>query len=51
MSNHHNNRVLIREGARELSRQEVERVKGGIGTATLCSFEPPHFKDGDPGEC
>ncbi len=52
MSNHHNDRVLVREGARELSQQEVERVHGGrIGTATLCSFEPPNFKDGDPGEC
>jgi hypothetical protein len=51
MSNHHNNRVLVRSGARELSRQEVEQVGGGIQTTTKCTFVPPNFKDGDPGEC
>lgn len=50
MSNHHD-RVLVRKGARELSQQEVDRVQGGRSTATLCSFEPPNFKDGDVGEC
>lgn len=45
------NRVLIRRGARELSREEVEKVPGGANTATKCSFIPPNFKDGDPGEC
>ena len=50
MSNH-NNRVLVRSGARELSRQEVEQVSGAVGTTTKCSFAPPNFRDGDPGEC
>lgn len=51
MSNH-NNRVLVRSGARELSRQEAEQVSGGAHTTTTkCSFVPPNFKDGDPGEC
>lgn len=50
MSNH-NNRVLVRGGARELSREEVEQVGGGRLTTTKCSFIPPSFKDGDPGEC
>jgi len=45
------NRVLIRKGARELSREEVESVSGAIGTTTKCSFAAPNFKDGDPGEC
>ena len=31
------NRVLIRQGARALSEQEVEHVGGGIRTATLCT--------------
>lgn len=51
MSNHHNNRVLVREGARELNRQEVERVQGGVGTQTLCTFRGATIADGDPGEC
>jgi len=51
MSNHENNRVLVRSGARELSRQEVGQVSGGLHTTTKCSFIPPNFKDGDPGEC
>src|SRR5437660_1290548 len=45
------NRVLVRAGARELSRDEIEKVPGGVGTTTKCSFVPPSFKDGDPGEC
>lgn len=44
-------RVLMRAGARELSREEVENVPGGVSTTTKCSFVPPSFKDGDPGEC
>lgn len=51
MSNHTNNRVLVRGGARELSRREVEQVGGGLHTTTKCSFVAPNFKDGDPGEC
>ena len=44
-------RVLIRKGARELSQQEIEKVRGAFGTQTSCTFEPPNFTDGDPGEC
>ena len=46
-------RVLGRVGARELTQQEVENVRGGGGleTLTLCSFLPPDFVDGDVGEC
>lgn len=50
MSNN-TDRVLIRRGARELSQQEVEKVRGAFGTQTSCTFEPPNFVDGDPGEC
>jgi hypothetical protein len=50
-----NNRVLIRKGARELSNEEVERVKGsgGPGTQTACTFPGRTISavDGDPGEC
>ncbi|HEV2961834.1 MAG TPA: hypothetical protein VG649_08435 [Candidatus Angelobacter sp.] len=49
------NRVLIRKGARELTEQEVERVKGsgGPGTQTACTFPGVRVSaaDGDPGEC
>jgi hypothetical protein len=31
------NRVLLRQGARALSEQEVDLVSGGIRTATLCT--------------
>ena len=51
MSNQQNSRVLVRSGARELSRHEVEQVNGGLHTTTKCSFAPPNFRDGDPGEC
>jgi len=30
-------RVLIRQGARELSAEEVERVGGGLHTETVCT--------------
>ena len=47
-----NNRVLIRQGARELDREETERVGGGLRTDTVCTFGPKG-KDGDTflGEC
>ena len=32
------NRVLIRRGARDLSAEEMERVTGGLRTATFCSI-------------
>ena len=46
------NRVLIRKGARELNAEEVERVSGGLRTATVCTFGPKG-RDGDTffGEC
>lgn len=47
-----NNRVLMRQGARELTEQELNEVAGGIHTATKCTFDPATgFKDGDHGEC
>ncbi|HKD79197.1 MAG TPA: hypothetical protein VKH81_05850 [Candidatus Angelobacter sp.] len=47
------NRVLIRKGARELDRKEIESVGGSIRTATLCTFDPQYGADGDTflGEC
>ena len=48
------NRVLIRQGARELNEEEVERVGGGLRlpTDTVCTFGPKG-QDGDTflGEC
>ena len=49
------NRVLIRQGARELSAEEAERVGGGLNTETLCTVPTTTCpnKDGDAsiGEC
>jgi hypothetical protein len=47
------NRVLVRWGARELNRDETERVSGGLGTLTACTWDPDFGKDGDAsiGEC
>jgi hypothetical protein len=47
------NRVLIRRGARELDRDETERVSGGLGTLTACTWDPDFGGDGDHfiGEC
>jgi hypothetical protein len=49
----HQNRVLIRQGARELNREETERVNGGIRTATACTIDANRHLDGDAsiGEC
>ena len=46
-------RVLIRRGARDLSVQEMERVGGGLFTATFCSINSKGQRDGDTliGEC
>lgn len=46
-------RVLIRRGARDLSTEEMERVGGGIFTATFCSINSKGQQDGDVsiGEC
>ncbi|HZS27324.1 MAG TPA: hypothetical protein VFB76_08830 [Candidatus Angelobacter sp.] len=53
MSKQDNNRVLIRRGARELDRGEVERVTGSVHTLTACTFDPRFGADGDAriGEC
>jgi hypothetical protein len=47
------NRVLIRKGARDLSTEEMERVGGGLFTATFCSINSKGQTDGDSliGEC
>jgi hypothetical protein len=54
MTNHENNRVLNRIGARDLTSKETELVNGGSGphTTTLCTFnEDTRKPDGDAGEC
>ena len=48
------NRVLNREGARELTQKEIENVSAGqeFRTTTMCSFDPKTQQaDGDVGEC
>lgn len=49
------NRVLLRQGARALTEQEVESVSGGIHTETACTVPTASCpnKDGDAsiGEC
>ena len=47
----HQNRVLVRQGARDLNEKEVEQVCGGISTATKCSVTPAGAIDGDLHEC
>ena len=32
------NRVLVRQGARDLNEQEVEQVSGGFRTSTACTL-------------
>jgi hypothetical protein len=46
-------RVLVRQGARELNRQETEQVSGGLRTLTACTWDPDFGADGDAsiGEC
>ena len=54
MTNHEDNRVLNRIGARDLTLQETELVNGGnsLRTTTVCTFnETTRTRDGDPGEC
>ncbi|HKD79196.1 MAG TPA: hypothetical protein VKH81_05845 [Candidatus Angelobacter sp.] len=47
------NRVLIRQGARDLTAEEVERVSGGLRTLTACTIISTGVRDGDHflGEC
>lgn len=47
MTNERDNRVLGRIGARELSDQETQKVKGGFATGALCSAPSPRFPNGD----
>jgi hypothetical protein len=45
-------RVLNRQGARELTPEEIQNVVGGARTTTVCSWDPiTQQPDGDPGEC
>lgn len=49
-----NNRVLCRNGARELTEQETDLINGGLRTLTPCTIgQGPHHRDGDVsiGEC
>ena len=49
-----NPRVLVRQCARELTQEEVERVSAGVRTLTACTIDPElRSKDGDAaiGEC
>jgi len=41
------NRVLLRRGARDLDKQEIALVAGGLRTATKCSVTPAGAIDGD----
>jgi hypothetical protein len=40
-------RVLIRQGARELNQQEVEQVSGGLRTLTACTLVSAGVTDGE----
>lgn len=53
MQNHYDSRVFMRQGARELSEEELSSVIGAARqTATKCTFDPATgHKDGDLGEC
>lgn len=52
MQKHEDNRVLMRQGARELSQEELDSVVGARHTATKCTFDPiTGNSDGDLGEC
>lgn len=47
------NRVLNRVGARDLTKEEIPNVTGGLRTLTLCTVDGLNFRDGDVflGEC
>jgi hypothetical protein len=52
MDQQENNRVLMRQGARELSQEEVSSVVGAVNTKTKCTLDPIRGNtDGDLGEC
>ncbi|HEX3092234.1 MAG TPA: hypothetical protein VHW72_06405 [Candidatus Angelobacter sp.] len=41
------NRVLVRQGARDLNEHEVAMVAGGITTLTACTLTAARTLDGD----
>jgi hypothetical protein len=41
------NRVLGRQGARDLTPQEAELVNGAFKVFTICTLRPPPFGDAD----
>ena len=41
------NRVLVRQGARDLNEQEVEQVSGGFRTLTACTLVAVGVFDGE----
>ena len=43
------NRVIHRIGARELTSEEIEKIKGGIRTLTICTFVNIYGCGGDEG--
>jgi hypothetical protein len=47
----HDNRVLGRRGARELTPSETEHVTGSVRTQTKCSLAPRPDGDTFLGEC
>lgn len=53
MTTEKDNRVLGRRGARIVNEREACRVNGGVGTETVCTFDPVTGPDGDfkLGEC
>lgn len=52
MNQHENTRVLMRQGARDLSQEEISSVAGAVNTKTKCTLDPiTGHTDGDLGEC
>ena len=43
------NRVIHRIGARELTQEEIDKIKGGVRTLTICTFPNPPGFTGDEG--
>ena len=44
---HNENRVLLRNGARELTEKEVEQTSGGFRTLAACTLIAPRVFDGE----
>jgi len=53
MTNETDNRVLGQIGARELSEEEIQNVKGGVHTLAPCTGPTPAHPNGDgvPADC